>query len=138
MLIHLDPEYASHTPLLSDPSSPATKRYKVTDHMNALPAGLWGTTVSFEAQMTDMEDGVEWVIKAPLGLVQRTTWRCLRRDTLGEEDREGEGEWCLVEDVLIEANRMLVGTVKGKCEENWKGAHRRFLEFVEGEGKVDQ
>jgi hypothetical protein len=93
--------------------------------MNALPAGLWDTTVTFEAEMTDLEDGVEWVIKAPLGLVQRTTWRCLRAE-------EGEG-WALVEDVQITANRMLVGTVRGKCEENWKGAHGKFIQFLEGE-----
>jgi hypothetical protein len=135
MLIRLDPEYASHETLPSDPSSPDTKRYKITDHMNALPAGLWGTTVTFEAHMTDLEDGIEWVIKAPLGLIQRTTWRCWRADTLGEEER-GEGEWCLVEDVEIRANRMLVGTVKGKCEANWKGAHARFLEFVEESAKA--
>jgi hypothetical protein len=133
VLIRLDPEYASHTALPSDSSSPNIQRYKVTDHMNALPAGLWGTTVSFEAEMTDLEDGISWVIKAPLGLVQRTTWKCLKKDTLDDGEREGEGEWCLVEDVEIKANRMLVGTVRGKCEENWKGAHARFLEFVKGE-----
>ena len=132
MLIHLDPEYASHMRLPSDPTSPGTKRYKVTDHMEALPAGLWGTTVSFESEMTDLDDGISWVIKAPLGLVQRTTWRCLRREALDEGER-GEGEWCLVEEVEIRANRMLVGTVRGKCEENWKGAHSNFLEYLEGQ-----
>jgi hypothetical protein len=106
--------------------------------MNALPAGLWDTTVKFDAHMTDLEDGVLWIIKAPLGLTQRTTWRCLRTEELGEEDRtEGEeSEWSLVEDVEIKANRMLVGTVKGKCEENWPGAHGKFLKHLMEEGGV--
>jgi len=88
--------------------------------------------------MTDTEDGILWIVKAPLGLVQRTTWRCLKREGLAEEDGECEGEWSLVEDVEIKANRLLVGTVKGKCEENWRGSHARFCEHLkkgaEGEG----
>ena len=99
--------------------------------MHTLPKGLWDTTVTFEADMTNTEDGIEWVIRAPLGLVQRTRWRVVKRASLGEEKGanvvDGEGEWSLVEDVEIKANRMLVGTVKGKCEENWRGVHGRFV-----------
>lgn len=135
LLIRLDPEFSSYVTLPLDPAHPDTKRYKVTDHMAALPKGLWDSTVSFEAEMTDTEDGILWIVKAPLGLVQRTTWRCLKTEGLSEEDRAGEGagEWSLVEDVEINANRFLVGTVKGKCEENWRGSHKRFCEhLVEG------
>ena len=110
--------------------------------MAALPAGLWGTTVSFEAHMTNTPDGILWIVKAPLGLVQTTTWRLVRTEALGEEEavksvEAGErGEWCLVEDVEIRANKMLVGTVRGKCEENWRGSHGRFVRhLLEGEGK---
>ncbi|KAI4703578.1 hypothetical protein J4E89_009999 [Alternaria sp. Ai002NY15] len=135
LLIRLDPEYASHEDLPSDPSTPDAKCYRITDHMNALPAGLWDTTVKFDAHMTDLDDGVLWTIKAPLGLTQQTTWRCLKTEGLSEGDREGaEGcEWSLVEDVEIRANRMLVGTVKAKCEENWPGAHGKFLKYCTGE-----
>lgn len=104
---------------------------KVTDNMHTLPKGLWDTTVTFEAEITNTEDGIIWVIKAPLGLVQRTTWRLLKTETLAKEDvgvMEGErGEWSLVEDVEISANRILVGTVRGKCEENWRGIHGRYI-----------
>ncbi|KAF2850187.1 hypothetical protein T440DRAFT_468864 [Plenodomus tracheiphilus IPT5] len=136
LLIRLDPEFDSYETLPADATMPQAKRYKVTDHMNALPAGLWGTTVSFTAEMTDIEDGVLWIIKAPLGLVQTTMWRLMRTDTLSEEDVKGvapeeRGEWSLVEDVEIKANRMLAGTVKGKCEENWSGVHARFTKHLE-------
>lgn len=100
--------------------------------MHTLPKGLWDTTVTFEADITNTADGIEWVIRAPLGLVQRTTWRVVKRESLGDEKganvtEEGEGEWSLVEDVEIKANRVLVGTVKGKCEGNWRGVHGRFV-----------
>jgi hypothetical protein len=131
LLIRLDPEYVSHEVLPSDPATPEAKIYKITDHMNALPAGLWDTKVTFEAHMTDLEDGILWFIKAPLGLTQTTTWRCLKTESLGDEDKgatsEEDGEWSLVEDVEIKANRMLVNTVKAKCEDNWRGTHSRFL-----------
>ncbi|KAH7402259.1 hypothetical protein DE146DRAFT_754849 [Phaeosphaeria sp. MPI-PUGE-AT-0046c] len=134
MLIRLDPEHAHYEALPTDAAIPEAKRYKITDHMHALPKGIWDSTVTFEAEMTDTEDGILWIIKAPLGLVQRTTWRCLRTESLADEDKQAvEGatsEWSLVEDVEIAANRLLVGTVKGKCEANWPGAHGKFMEYV--------
>jgi hypothetical protein len=134
LLIHLDPEFAHYETLPSDAATPNAKRYKITDNMQALPKGLWGTTVTFEAEMTNTEDGILWIIKAPLGLVQRTTWRCLRTASLATGDQlsvDGTmSEWSLVEDVEITANRMLVGTVKGKCEGNWPGTHAKFLQSL--------
>ncbi|KAF2652002.1 hypothetical protein K491DRAFT_605800, partial [Lophiostoma macrostomum CBS 122681] len=148
LLIRLDPEFASYETLPAPPDAPNTKRYKVTDHMHTLPKGLWDTTVSFESLITNTETGVEWVIKAPLGLVQRTTWRVVeggevqdevKAEGEGKGDRTGDGNGeglCLVEDVEITASRLLVGTVKGKCEENWKGIHGRFVGHLQGDGGV--
>ncbi|KAF1352985.1 hypothetical protein EJ07DRAFT_182889 [Lizonia empirigonia] len=133
LLIRLDPELAHYEALPSPPAAPATKRYQVTDTMHTLPRGLWDTTVTFEADMTNTDDGIEWVIRAPLGLVQTTIWRVLRRDSLPDQDAanvveaHGAGEWSLVEEVEIKANRILVGTVKAKCEDNWRGVHGRFV-----------
>lgn len=139
-LIRLDPEFVSYETLPSDPARPKAKRYKVTDHMNALPKGLWDSTVTFESEMTDLEDGVLWIVKAPLGLVQTTTWKAVRTDTLASEVVEGTpasriGVWSLFEEVEIKANRLLVGTVRAKCEENWTGAHAKFAEHVESEAR---
>jgi hypothetical protein len=107
--------------------------------MHTLPKGLWDTTVTFESLITNTEDGVEWVIKAPLGLLQRTQWRLVERSELesGDAGTEGKGEedgLCLVEDVEITASRLLVGTVKGKCEENWKGIHGKFVGHLQASG----
>lgn len=115
--------------------------------MRTLPKGLWDTTVTFEADITNTADGIEWEIRAPLGLVQRTTWRLVARASLAGEvgnvvagegewsDGVGEGEWSLVEDVEIKASRLLTGTVRGKCEANWRGVHGRFVRHL-GEGGV--
>ncbi|ORY14903.1 hypothetical protein BCR34DRAFT_559658 [Clohesyomyces aquaticus] len=125
LLLRLDPEISHYEILPSDPATPDTKRYKQTDHMHTLPKGLWDTTVTFECLITNKEDGVEWVIKAPLGLVQKTIWKIVKA---AEADvGEGKEEWVLVEDVEINASRLLVGTVRGKCEENWRGIHGRFV-----------
>ncbi|KAF2125644.1 hypothetical protein P153DRAFT_359993 [Dothidotthia symphoricarpi CBS 119687] len=130
LLIRLDPELSHYETLPPLPSAPNTKRYKITDTVHALPAGLWDSRVTFESEITDMDDGAEWLIKAPLGLVQKTTWRIIRAETLAEEER-GQGEWCLVEDMEIKGNRMVVGFVKAKCEEGWRGVHGRFLAHLE-------
>jgi len=142
LLIKLDPEHASYETLASSPDTkPNTKCYKVTDHMHALPKGLWDSTVTFESQITNLDDGVEWFVKAPLGLVQKTTWRLVRSEDVGKgKDKvtgDGESEdksetWCLVEDAEIRASRLLVGTVKGKCESNWRGIHERFIGHLQG------
>jgi len=94
--------------------------------MHTLPRGLWDTTVNFHAEITDLDDGVQWIINAPLGLWQRSLWRVVKN----EEVKEGEGEWVLTEDVEIKCSRLLIGTVKGKSEENWRGVHERFVEHV--------
>jgi hypothetical protein len=146
MLIRLDPELAHYETLPSPEDSPNTKRYKVTDHMHTLPKGLWDTTVNFESLITNTDDGVEWVIKAPLGLLQTTKWTIVKSEDLGkgkekvrDEDEDGEtksreekSEWSLVEDVEIKASRLLVPTVKGKCEQNWRGIHGKFVGHLQG------
>ena len=103
--------------------------------MHALPAGLWDTTVRFAAEITDREDGVEWVVRAPLGLVQTSLWT-VERDEAPADGAEGE-RWTLVEDVTIRCSRLLVGTVRGKCEENWRGTHERWVAQLETEREKD-
>ncbi|KAF2708748.1 hypothetical protein K504DRAFT_433229 [Pleomassaria siparia CBS 279.74] len=145
LLIRLDPELAHYETLPSEDGTPDTKRYRVTDNMHTLPKGLWDTTVTFEANITNTEDGILWVIKAPLGLLQRTTWKLVKSDDLGKgkekviaetQGKEEKSEWALVEDVEIKASRLLVGTVKGKCEENWRGVHERFVGHLKGTQEV--
>jgi hypothetical protein len=135
ILIQLDPEFSSYEEIPAPPgtSNEKTKFYKVTDIMHALPAHLWDSTVSFTAEITDIENGVEWIVHAPLGLTQNTLFTV---QDAGEKDVElddkgREGRLVLVEDVEIRCSRLLIGTVKSKIEGNWRGIHKRWIEHLE-------
>lgn len=120
-VLRLDPEYVSHiqkpTPPLVQPHIDA-KYYTVTDHMTALPKGLYDSTVTFDAALTDTKNGTHWLIHGPLGYVQTTVW------TIEGEEEELE----LVETAKIEAKLVLAGMIKKKILGNSPGIHRRFLE----------
>jgi hypothetical protein len=153
-LLRLDPDlqtYEETGPTVGE-ARPNTKYYSVTDAMHALPAGLWDTTVRFSAEITDRDDGVEWVVRAPMGLVQTSLWTVERDEAPPppppaaegegegerEREREDQGErWTLVEDVTIRCSRLLVGTVRGKCEENWRGTHERWAAQLAKEREND-
>jgi hypothetical protein len=45
--------------------------------------------VSFSAEITDIGNGVEWIVRAPLGLVQKSLWTV---EAAGEKDRGEEDE----------------------------------------------
>jgi hypothetical protein len=127
MLIRFDPEFVKYT--VDEPPSTATntatKYYTITDHMDALPRAIWDATVSFNAEITDISNGIEWVIKAPLGLVQTSVWTI---EPALDTDGDADTKLCLVEDVVISCSRLLVGTVKSKCESNWSGIHAKFVQ----------
>lgn len=139
-MIRLDPDFSSYEEVTATKNGDAalkdnTRYYKVTDVMHALPAGLWDSTVAFAAEMTDVENGVDWVVRAPLGLVQRTLFTI---EEAGEEDLRDEQDpekrsdrLVLVEDVEIRCSRLLIGTVKSKIEGNWKGIHKRWIEQLD-------
>jgi hypothetical protein len=128
----MDPELVSYT--VDDPpldATSGTKYFTVTDHMDAMPRSLYDAKVSFKAEITEIEGGIKWVIKAPLGLVQTSIWIIE-----GEEEENDGGEkgvLSLVENVSISCSRLLMGTVKGKCEANWKGIHGRFADRLKNE-----
>lgn len=139
--MRLDPEFVSYTcDAAPADANPDTKYYTVTDHMEALPRGLWDTTVSFKAQLTNIVNGVHWRINAPLGLVQTSFWM-VERGEAEDEAEAGAGAgagaeaplW-LVEEVEIRCSRLLVGTVRGKVQANSQGIHRKFFDrLVAGE-----
>lgn len=86
--------------------------------MNALPKGLYDSTVTFDAALTDTKNGTHWLIHGPLGYVQTSVWAI--------EGEEGKLE--LVETAKIEAKLVLAGMIKKKILGNSPGIHRRFLE----------
>lgn len=89
--------------------------------------------MSFTAEITDIENGVNWIVHAPLGLMQKTLFTV---EDAGDKDseldeKEREGRLVLVEEVELKCSRLLIGTVKSKIEGNWSGIHKRWIEHLE-------
>jgi len=133
-LFRLDPEFRSCTvdPPPASPS-PNTKYYTVTDHMEALPKGLWDTTVKFTAAITDIPSGIEWRIRAPLGIEQTTFWTIEPNNPAIGEDSKC---FYLVEEVEIYCSRFLVGIMRNKIEAGYKSIHIRFGEKLAGSSSM--
>ncbi|KAI0401249.1 hypothetical protein F4802DRAFT_436436 [Xylaria palmicola] len=97
---------------------PVVKIYEVVDHM---PNPVWSSNVVSREEFVDRGEGT-WVrIRSPLGVVMETTWSV-------RESEGGEGAGLeLVEDVLINCSRLVMGIVKGQVENNWKGIHDKII-----------
>ncbi|KAF2670187.1 hypothetical protein BT63DRAFT_424134 [Microthyrium microscopicum] len=146
-LLHLDPEIVSYTSIDAPPTSAAehtnaeTNWYQVTDHMAGLPAGLWDTTIKYNISITPIENGIRRHVSATLGLEQESTWVVEEASAADLErevavDGEGKGKrLVLVEDIYITASRVLMGTVKGKCESAYPGIHAKWMQHVVEAGK---
>ncbi|GAW19927.1 hypothetical protein ANO14919_094200 [Xylariales sp. No.14919] len=94
---------------------PVVKIYEVVDHM---PNPVWSSNVVSREEFVDHDDGM-WVrIHSPMGVVMETHWSV----------REKNGALELVEDVLINCSRLVMGIVKGQVENNWRGIHKQIID----------
>ncbi|KAK4180770.1 hypothetical protein QBC36DRAFT_228887 [Triangularia setosa] len=82
---------------------------------------IWDSKVVSTYEFTDITNGVFVRIKSPMGIVMDTIWQV----------REKEGVCELVEDLEIRCNRLLVGVVKGQCEEGWGKIHGKMIKKLE-------
>jgi hypothetical protein len=96
--------------------------YKITDRIHALPAGLWDSDVVSASEFTNLDTGVFVRLKSPLAILMETVW-----EIKGEEKLE------MVESVRISCSRLLIGTVKGQCEANWRAIHGTLIAKLTGE-----
>lgn len=103
---------------VSEPALPDTVKaqgtttlYKVTDIVETMPKGIWGSSVESSYEFTNMELGLFARIKSPLNVVMDTFWTI-------EPSKDGGFE--LVEACEIKCSRLLIGIVKslneGGCE----------------------
>ncbi|KAF2968745.1 hypothetical protein GQX73_g4846 [Xylaria multiplex] len=94
---------------------PVVKIYEVVDHM---PNPVWSSNVVSHEEFVDHNEGI-WVrIHSPMGVVMETRWSV----------RESNGALELVEDVLINCSRLVMGIVKGQVENNWRGIHKQIID----------
>ncbi|OAA74044.1 hypothetical protein ISF_00945 [Cordyceps fumosorosea ARSEF 2679] len=92
--------------------------YRVTDKVHTLPAGLWDSDVVSTYEFIDVEGGVFVRIRSPMGVVMESLW-------LARETADGAVE--LVEEQVISASRLLMGTVKSMSEAGWKDIHSSMI-----------
>ncbi len=138
--IRLDPHLISVHELPADNlSSPQTKYYEVIDHAEFMPAGLWSGSVKTRHEYTDVEGGVDHILRAPLGVEMTTRWRVIEgnvndRDPV-DEDGGAEAGLKLIEEVEIRCSRLLMGTVRSQCEANWKAIHAGLVQRLQSAKK---
>lgn len=95
--------------------------YTVTDKVHTLPAGLWDSNVESTNEFVKLDKGMFVRLYSPLNVVMETVWTVRETESGGLE---------LVEDVLVKASRLLVGTVKNMCSTNWTTFHGKMVELM--------
>ncbi|KAL1853198.1 hypothetical protein Daus18300_011846 [Diaporthe australafricana] len=116
---------------VSEPALPDTVKaqgtstlYKVTDIVETMPKGIWGSSVESSYEFTNMELGLFARIKSPLNVVMDTFWTI-------EPSKDGGLE--LVEACEIKCSRLLIGIVKSLNEGGWSKIHAKMLDRLKKE-----
>ncbi|KAK2604788.1 hypothetical protein N8I77_007688 [Diaporthe amygdali] len=100
-----------------------TTLYKVTDIVETMPKGIWGSSVESSYEFTDIQLGLFARIKSPLNVVMDTFWSI--------EEKDGGLE--LVEACEIKCSRLLIGIVKSLNEGGWSKIHAKMLDRLKKE-----
>ncbi|KAG8164609.1 hypothetical protein KVR01_004884 [Diaporthe batatas] len=104
-----------------------TRSYEVTDQVENIPKGIWGSTVVSTYEFTNIENGVFSRVKSPLGV---------RIDTLWEIKEAEGGKLDLVQAAEISCTKPLMSLVKGRCEAGWGKIHAKMLERLQNDAKA--
>lgn len=116
-VLRLDPDLTSYTALPSSPDLSNTKNYSVIDRVEALPKGLWSSSATSRQELTDKDDGIAIIIRAPLGVVVKAVWTI-----------KAEGEGLVLNFVSdITASRFLAGFLTKRLEQNWNEVSEAYL-----------
>ncbi|POS74090.1 hypothetical protein DHEL01_v207520 [Diaporthe helianthi] len=112
-------------PTLPDSIKPVgpTTSYKVTDLVETLPKGIWGSSVESNYEFTDFELGTFCLLRSPLNVVMHTFWSI--------EEKNGGLE--LVEACEIKCSKLLIGIVKSLNEGGWSKIHAKMIDRLEKE-----
>ncbi|KAK4128946.1 hypothetical protein N657DRAFT_652499 [Parathielavia appendiculata] len=109
--------------------------YRVTDIVHAVPAGIWDSNVVSTYEFTDIRDGVFVRIRSPLSIVMDTFWDV--REVDGDGNAGGKGLE-LVEVMTISCSRLVMGPVRGQCENGWGKIHAKMIARKGGLGPTDR
>ncbi|KAF4587722.1 hypothetical protein GQ602_004415 [Ophiocordyceps camponoti-floridani] len=96
----------------------AAKQYQVTDQVPGIPKWIWNADLVSTYELIDIEKGVLVRIRGPLNTVVETVWEA--RET-------AEGGVTLASDLVIQCPRLVLGIVRGLCEEAPKRIHTKLV-----------
>ncbi|KAF3762571.1 hypothetical protein M406DRAFT_341769 [Cryphonectria parasitica EP155] len=102
-----------------------TTSYKITDVVENIPKGVWGSHVESRYEFTDVERGLFCRIRSPLNVVMEALWEV--RDA---EDGEGLE---LVEEADIKCSKLLIGIVKSQSEAGAGKIHAKMIDRLKKE-----
>ncbi|MCJ1285546.1 hypothetical protein MMC26_004887 [Xylographa opegraphella] len=117
---------AGHKSAHTDAHGAGVPTYEVTDKMTFLPEAIWPAgSVTYTMSFENTAGGLKHVLRAAMGMVSRATHTLVER----------EGGWVLVEEAVVEVNRVVAGRVRRNMHETAEGNFRAFVEGLgEGEG----
>lgn len=133
-LITANPLVISHRQIDSDPLS-ATKKYSVTDRIYYLPFHLWPSSVTYTAEFTDTDNGVDVLTKASLGFEGRSRWLVevsdgSQTEEVNKYERQGE-RLVLVERSIFTCPVILMPLAKVMMGNSHKEMHGNLMESLE-------
>lgn len=135
LMISLNPLVQDHRLLRSmeNPDSPyPTNTWEIVDRIDGL--GTWTRrfspdTVTYHADMTNTQDGMRSIVKAPMGIISHITWK-VSYNKNGETVLEETGE--------VRCNKLVGGLVKGAIEDSHQQLVERFLERLDSVMKTTE
>ncbi|KAI9776995.1 MAG: hypothetical protein M1839_009139 [Geoglossum umbratile] len=106
-------------------AAPSTT-YEITENVPLLPGGLWQTSTVFEAEFTDLPDGLLTIVHASLGVEATARWLVIG----GGEGNSERGEVArLREEVELRCSGVLMPFVKGTMRRTHEALHQRMMEM---------
>ncbi|PHH62002.1 hypothetical protein CDD80_1395 [Ophiocordyceps camponoti-rufipedis] len=94
------------------------KKYEVTDQVPGIPKWIWNADLVSTYELTDNERGVLVRIRGPLNTMVETAWEVLETE---------DGGVRLVSYLVVQCPRLVLGIVKGLCEEVPKCIHMKLV-----------
>ncbi|KXJ91465.1 hypothetical protein Micbo1qcDRAFT_233953 [Microdochium bolleyi] len=105
-------------------ADPYVNVYMLTDD---LPNPFFSSTINSRLEYLNLESGLWTRVSSPMGVVLETAWIIRDAESSGGDG----GDLELHQEIVITANKMLMGTVRGKIEANRGGIHKLFRARLE-------
>ena len=108
-------------------------KYSITDRIAYLPGDLWTGSITYAAWFADAADGLRTLVRAPMGVVIRGSWKVRPVWPHDGEDQEAMGIY-LSEEAIVSCNSLLRPFIQSTMQKSHDTLHHRFLERLVDDG----